>query len=137
MPNPRGQIVKKSPLAGERTISEFYYLIFRWNEYQWDKNPDLVLDDDEIAELLVRAFPDRNDWSENLVNVGRHRSSFNRGRYKSQKGEVPKKPSRRYERYPGGVRQWDAKAYRLSWPKKSVPNQRTSLDGIQIAEVPD
>lgn len=135
MPNPRGQIVSSETSMG-KTIDEYLFMLFVWNEHQWAHDPDLVLDDDELATLMLKAYPGRS-WSRNLVAISRHRARFNRGRLRPQKaGHSPKAKSYCYERFPGGVRRWTEKTARGKWPTKKVKKQRTSIDKVVVTDLP-
>ena len=136
MANPRGQIVPKGEAAGGKSVDEYRVMLFRWNESQWKRKPDLVLADEEMAELMKRAFPDRT-WSKNLTAVNRHRAIYNRGRLKCQKKTPPKERSHRYERFAGGVRQWVVKEVRSKWPTKRIARPRTGLDKVVVMNVQD
>lgn len=135
MANPKGQMVSRES-SGGKSMDEYRIMLFRWNEYQWQHDANLVLDDGEIAELMKRAFPERI-WSKNLVATARHRAMYNRGRLRPQKKVPPKQRSHRYEFCPGGVRQWTSKAFRSQWPFKPTKETRQNLDKIKVTEVAD
>lgn len=131
MPNPYGQIIRSVDQYGF-SISELWCLLFEWNEYWWDCNPDFVLTDLEIATKMREAFPERTSWSKNSTHVQRARAAFNRGAYTY--GDLPQKRSHRYDRRGTKLSRHTPKVRRHRWPTKDV-NPRTTP--VKVEPLPE
>lgn len=77
MPNPHGQLVDTSK-SGGLSVREFWWKVLAENEKHWRSRRYVeVLDDEELADKVVAAFPSR-DWSKGLRATRRWRSGYNK-----------------------------------------------------------